>query len=299
MRSLRSLLLMFAFTAGCASDKPAGDSGSTAGDGAEGGDGGGGDGGGDVTLGLPEGTSTWAGTVEAAGVTLEVEVRLENTGGDLIGELAIVGDASPVGTGAYTLSGTHAPASGLVAVAPDAWLVPTSPVVELSGFYGTYDPVSRTLTGQLRDYAAGGENRLDGGPVSLTLTSGDGSPSAVGDGAKGLAAGDHAFTGQLQCTGGVREGAGTLTYDGAGGLTGTVSYGDLTLEEATATFEVVGVHNPTTGGITLAPGLYVSEEFNFLTFFVDATHDPATGAFVGDTRTNERPCPDGLWQMTF
>lgn len=101
-------------------------------------------------------------------------------------------------------------------------------------------------------------------------------------------AGSQKFSGQLQCTGPERETAGELVYDGAGGLTGTLTVGDPGLDTPIGAFAITGVHNPSTGGITLVPG----------TFYSDGTYDPSTGSFNGDQWTNLAACPAGTWKTT-
>ncbi len=93
--------------------------------------------------------------------------------------------------------------------------------------------------------------------------------------------------------------AGELTYDGGGSVSGAISFGDPTLAESTNTFAFTGVHNPSTGGLTLIPGLYTQTDAAFATFFVEATYDPSADSFSGEGRINVGSCPDGLWQVGF
>ena len=64
------------------------------------------------------------------------------------------------------------------------------------------------------------------------------------------------------------------------------------------TFDLTGVHNPSTGGITLVPGLWQEPAPAVFTFFIDGTFDPGSGAFEGDQRTNTGVCPSGTWHTT-
>ena len=133
----------------------------------------------------------------------------------------------------------------------------------------------------------------------MSLVSGEGEPSSVGDRARDLGQGDHPFTGTLQCTGPVRDVAGTLSLDGKGGLTGFIVTGDTSLDTPLGTFAVEGVYNPTTGGITLIPGLWEDPDHSIVSYMIDATYDPATGSFNGDQLTNVAVCPADLWVASF
>ena len=254
------------------------------------------------TNGLPEGDSTWEGTIEVSGIVFPFSLELTNSGGDLSGA-ALFEDHpdTPLGfgSGRYTLTGTHEPGSGLVAMAPGEWLDEPDIELELLGFSGVYDADTDAMTGMAADYASGSDNALVGGPASLTRTGGSGAPTAVGARAAALPTDTRSFSGTYTCTSSEREVAGELTYDGAGALTGTVSFGDLSLAESTNTFAVTGVHNPSTGGVTLIPGLYSETDRTFATFFVEATYDPAADAFAGGGRVNVGPCPTEAWLASF
>lgn len=76
------------------------------------------------------------------------------------------------------------------------------------------------------DFASGQDNVLRGGPGTLMLMDGPGQPTAVGDEGAALSEGTHNFTGTSQCTSSERELDGTITYDGAGGVSGSVTLGD-------------------------------------------------------------------------
>lgn len=102
----------------------------------------------------------------------------------------------------------------------------------------------------------------------------------------------------MQCTGPVRETEGELIYDGAGGLTGTLTVGDPGLDTPIGAFRITGVHNPGTGGITLVPGLWIDDQGMSLAFYIDGTYDPNTGSFNGDQWTNTAACPQGTWKTT-
>jgi hypothetical protein len=256
----------------------------------------------EASRGLPEGMSTWSGQLEVNGVLFAAEASITNTGGDLQAAVTIMDHPDqPLGFGEaeYSLTGTHEPGSGLVALAPDAWIVDPPTPIELVGFDGSYDPDTQTLSGVVVDYASGLDNSLTGGPAILELVDGPGEPTVVGDEAASLANGSQTFTGQLQCTGPVREVEGQLVYDGQGSVSGSLTLGDPGLGTPLGTFAISGVHNPSTGGITLIPGLWDPDtNHNILTFFIDGTYDPDTGEFVGDQRTNTAVCPPGTWQTS-
>ncbi|HMV68982.1 MAG TPA: hypothetical protein PKA64_19190 [Myxococcota bacterium] len=254
-----------------------------------------------ATMGLPSGDSAWEGEGVINGFTILLTLELSNDGGDLTGEATIEDDPEAplgLGTGIYTLTGTHDPESGLIAFAPNAWV--RSPLFEseLIGFIGAYDPETDTIDGNLADYASEPDNQLLGGPASVTRTSGDGAALEAGDGGAGLPEGTRPYTGSQQCTSDEREAEGELTYDGAGAVSGTITFGDYTLAEGRHTFAFTGVHNPSTGGVTLVPGLFETEG-RYVSFFVDATYDPSADTFNGDGRTNTGPCPPGLWKAKF
>lgn len=256
----------------------------------------------DSVEGLPEGSSSWTGNMEAAGFPFLFEVDIVNTGGDLTATATFTDDPedpSGIGGGTFTLQGTHSPESGLVALAPTAWVDPPDIEVELVGLEATWDPEARTLTGTVADYASGTNNTLSGGPLSATLVSGDGAPSTLGDEGASLADGELSFSGTMQCTSDPREVVATLTHDGTGGLSGQLTIGDPGLDDPLGVMEFTGVHNPTTGGITLVPGLWVDPDHTILAFFIDGTYDPATGAFTGDQLTNVAACPAGTWSVSF
>ena len=254
-----------------------------------------------ATRGLPEGSSTWSGTMQVSTYTLLFDATITNTGGDLEATATFSDDPEApagIGTATYTLTGTHEPTSGLVALAPLAWVEEPPSALELLGVTATYDPDTQTMTGLIQDYASGAENSLLGGPFVATLTSGDGAPTTAGDLGAALSAGTHTFTGTLQCTSSVREGEGSFSYDGEGAITdGSLVVGDTGVDTPLGTFLFTGVHNPSTGGLTVVPGLWVDPDHDTLTFFVDGTYDPSTGAFEGDQRTNTNACPPATWHM--
>lgn len=250
---------------------------------------------GETPDGLPEGESTWSGTVEVDGATFGMTFTLTNTAGDVAGRVAFASDA--IGDGAYGVTGTWSPTARRLAIAPEDWIARPAVEIELLGFIG--DLTEDGLSGRAVDYASAQDNTLRAGAAELRFVSGDGAPTVPGDGARGLPDGALMFTGTMQCRGAERQVEGALDHDGEGRLEGTLTFGDPTLADSPSTFELSGVHNPTTGGITLVPGVYVSDMFQFLTFFVDGTHDPASGDFVGDLRQNTGACPPGLWRTRF
>ena len=249
--------------------------------------------------GLPEGVSTWTGQGEIDGLTFGFDVTITNTGGDLTAK-AKIKDEPGVGIGSpeFAMSGTHEPTAGRIALAPNDWIVPPDMGIELIGLEGVFDPEAKTVTGMLVDFAKGTENFLAGGPFTLTLVDGPGTATVRGDESKSLVVGSQKFSGQLQCTGPVRETGGELIYDGAGGLTGTLTVGDPGLDTPIGSFSITGVHNPSTGGITLVPGLWINDQGTVLTFYIDGTYDPMTGSFNGDQWTNTAACPLGTWKTT-
>jgi hypothetical protein len=251
---------------------------------------------------LPEGATTWTGSMELGGFPFLIDFELDLTGGDVRGTVSFQDDPeepSGFGSATYRVRGTHEPSSGLLALAPYEWIEEPDRESELLGFIGAYDGETEELVGTIVDYATGMDNTLLGGPVRATLVSSDGGdPTAVGDGAHGLTVGANPFTGTTQCTGPVRDVAGTLDYDGGGAIEGTLTIGDLGVDNALGTFAATGVHNPSTGGITLVPGLWIDFNVSVLTFFVHGAHDATTGAFEGDQLTNVDACPRGLWDAT-
>lgn len=252
-----------------------------------------------ASMGLPEGMSTWTGQGEINGLSFGFDVTITNSGGDLTATVRLKDDPGVgIGTPEFALSGTHEPTAGRVALAPNDWIVLPDMDIELIGLEGVYDPEAKALNGMLVDFAKGTENFLLGGPVTLTLVDGPGEATIRGDEAKSLVVGSQKFSGQLQCTGPVRETEGELIYDGAGGLTGTLRVGDPGIDTPIGAFTITGVHNPSTGGITLVPGLWIDDQGMSLAFYIDGTYDPGTGSFNGDQWTNLAACPTGTWKTT-
>lgn len=254
-----------------------------------------------ATKGLPGGVSTWTGQGEVNGLVFLFDVTITNNGGDLTATAKLKEDPKlPIGLGnpEFSLSGTHEPTAGKLALAPNDWIVVPDMNIELIGLEGVYDPEAKTLTGMLVDFAKGTENYLLGGAITLTLVDGPGEATSRGDEARSLVVGSQKFSGQLQCTGPVRETEGELVYDGAGGLTGTLTVGDPGLDTPIGAFAITGVHNPSTGGITLVPGLWIDDQGTSLAFYIDGTFDPKTGSFNGDQWTNTAACPTGTWKTT-
>jgi hypothetical protein len=282
------LLSVVSLTTGCAKSAP--DSGETADTQVA------------ATNGMPEGDSTWTGTVSVSDRSFPVEVALTNTGGDVAGQVTIQDDPDApmgLGTGIYSVTGTHEPVSGRIAIAPQDWVQEPDLQIELVGLSGSYDPATQTLSATVADYASGADNTLTGGPAELSLVTGDGTPTAIGGLGAALPEGERTFTGTHQCIGGEREVAGTLTYDGVGDVSGELSFGNLTLADGTSTFAFTGVHNPSTGGVTLIPGLYSENVGTFAAFFVEATFDPGDDAMAGEGRINVGSCPSDLFQANF
>lgn len=252
-----------------------------------------------ATRGLPEGTTTWEGDLSMSTYGFIFDLSIDNSGGDLQAVATVMDDPDApvgIGTATFSLTGTHDPVSGRVALAPDAWIVESSVALELVGLTATYDPDTSTLSGMIQDYASGSDNALAGGPATATLVTGDGAPTAAGDGAKAIPAGEHSFTGTMQCTGDPRDVAGTLSYDGDGGVEGTIIVGDPGVDTPRGTLNVTGVHNPSTGGLTLVPGTWQEPSENApLGFFVEGDFDPSTSTFTGGLRTNVNACPDSTW----
>lgn len=241
--------------------------------------------------GLPEGDSTWRGEIEASGVMLPVELSLSNDAGDLTGVVV----AEFVGT--YSLSGTYEPSSLRVALAPGDWIGEPTIDTELFGFEGVYDPEVGALTGRTADYASGRDNAFAGGPAELAFVEGAGTPTAAGSRDRALPEETLSFSGTFQCRGPIRETSGEITFDGAGGVTGQIAFGDPTFAEATATFAFTGVHNPSTGGVTLVPGLFEDTDHTYAAFFVESTYDPEARTLVGELRQNIGACPAERWRV--
>lgn len=250
--------------------------------------------------GMPEGVSTWEGTMEVSGLSFQLSVEITNTGGDLTAVAHFEEEETEYfGPGSYTLTGTHSPHSGLFALAPDEWLeVPPYQTPELLGLFGTYDPETNILNGTAADYASGENNSLGGGEAALVLVSGDGAPTPSGSGELALPE-TTLFSGTHQCTGPVRELEGEIVYDGSGGLSGSITFGDPDFSDGSATFEFTGVHNPDNGRITLVPGLYTDTTPAYLSFFVEALHEPAAGTLNGEGRTGSGPCAAEGWLASY
>lgn len=254
-----------------------------------------------AVLGMPEGISTWKGVAEGNDYTLLAEATITNTNGDLTASITLSDDPNaPLGfvTGVYTLTGTHEPTAGLVALAPGAWTVEPTPLIEHSGFMGSYDPAMKRLAGRIASFASGQNNRVDGGTMTLDLVDGPGEPTVRGGEGASLVAGSHKFSGTLQCSGPVRETEGTLDYDGVGGVAVTVTLGDPDLASPLGTYEMSGVHNPSTGGITLTPGLWIDYGGAKANSFVDGAYDPVTRRFDGDLLSFDSSCPPATWKST-
>lgn len=251
--------------------------------------------------GLPQGESTWSGTVEINGNEFLLSMTLTNDGGLLDAEVTFdeTGNTAGFGSGTMSAQGTHEPGSGRLALSPIGWLEEPNVTPEMPGVTATYDHATGTITGTAVDYTTPEDNVLRGGALVLTMDSGDGDPLGVGDEARSLAEGANAFAGSFQCTGPVRETEGTLDYDGEGLVTGELTVGDPDLATPLGTFDVTGVHDPTSGGITLAPGVWTSGNHTTLTFFVSGTYDPGTGTYEGDQGTNTGVCPPGQWSVEF
>lgn len=248
---------------------------------------------------MPEGESAWSGTMEVGGQNFLADFELNLTGGDVRGSITFRDDPEDpagFGEGTYDVRGTHEPTSGLLALAPYAWTETPDVESELLGFLGVYDGEAEELVGAIVDYATGVDNFLVGGPARASLVSGDGEPVAEGDGSAALSEGANTFTGTVQCTGPVRDVVLTLDYDGAGAVEGSLTVGDIGVDTPLGTYAVAGVHNPSTGGITLTPGLWTDFDTSVLTFFVHGSFDPSSGAFDGDQLTNVDACPRGTWQ---
>ncbi|MFT5681176.1 MAG: hypothetical protein ACI8RZ_002082 [Myxococcota bacterium] len=250
--------------------------------------------------GMPEGVSTWEGTIEASGVLFEVSVEITNTGGNLTAEADFEDtEIGYFGPGSYSLTGTHDPESGLFAFAPDDWLeLPPHATPELVGFSGTYDPDGDVLTGFADDFASWDDNTLNGGPAELVWVSGDGAPTTLSSDDLALPE-TISFSGTHQCTGPVRELEGELTYDGSGGIEGSLTFGDPDFSDGSNTLDFTGVHNPDTGRITLIPGLYTDSSRSYLSFFVEAVHDPDAGTLNGEGRTGSGPCVAEGWNASY
>ena len=245
---------------------------------------------------MPEGPSTWDGTAEVNDTVFQVVADIINTQGDLTAEATITSDL--LGTASYSLTGTHDPRTGDFAFAPEAWIEAPPIEIEVVGMRGTFDPETNTLSGLMSDYAGMQDNALTGGPVELALVSGDGEPTQIGDEANALPS-PASFTGTYICSGPEREVELKLAASEAGAYTGELTFGDLTIADGYGTFEVTAVHNPTTGGLTLVPGLYTASETeeNFVAFFVDGTFNATNGSLNGEGRTNVGPCPSAAWNV--
>jgi hypothetical protein len=247
---------------------------------------------------LPEGESQWTGTMEVGGQPFLADFELNVTGGDLRGTFTFRDDPEDpagFGEGTFEVRGTHAPSGGLVAIAPYSWVDTPDTESELLGFIGAYD--GEELVGSIVDYATGDMNLLLGGPLRATMVSGDGAPVSDGDRANGLSVGEHTFSGTLRCTGPTRDVVGTFEVDDAGEVVGSMTLGDPGVDSPLGTFAFTGVHNPTTGGITLVPGLWTEFNVSVQTFFIHGSYDVGSGAYDGDQLTNTDACPRDTWSV--
>ncbi|MGB1276248.1 MAG: hypothetical protein ACPG77_10910 [Nannocystaceae bacterium] len=208
---------------------------------------------GEMGNGIPEGLSTWSGEAELQDIPFAIEASIVNTQGDLMVTVTLENEDFGV-SGEYALTGTHEPTAGLIALAPEDWIVPTDPVIELVGVLGSYDPEAQEISGMLVDYAKGTENYLEGGPLTLKLVEGAGAPTVVGDTSAALTEGSQLFVGTSKCTSDPRDAEATLVYDGAGGVDGVIKLGDPDFANPLGTFTVSGVHNPSTGASPWSPG---------------------------------------------
>lgn len=251
--------------------------------------------------GLPEGQSTWTGSGQVSGVPVQLSLALTNTDGDLSGTVTVSDDPSApigLGEGTFSITGAHDAGSGEVAVGPVAWVAQPAIEIELLGATGRFDLDAGTLSGQLRDWASASDNSLQGGPFSLTLDSGDGDPTPVGDAAQALPAGGATFAGSMQCTGAVREVSGELSVDADGVVTGSMTVGDTALDTPLGTFGFDGVANASTGALVILPLIWDDPAPSTLTFGIAGRYDAASGAWTGDQLTNTAACPAGTWQVT-
>lgn len=249
-------------------------------------------------LALPEGESQWTGTMEVGGRPFLADFELNLIGGDLTGTFTFRDDPedpSGFGEGTFEIRGTHAPKGGLLAIAPYSWIDTPDVGSELLGFIGAYD--GEELVGSIVDYATGDMNLLLGGPLRATKVSGDGAPVSDGDGANGLSVGEHAFSGTLRCSGPTRDVVGTFEVDDAGEVVGSMTLGDPGIDNPLGTFDFTGVHNATTGGITLVPGLWTEFNVSAKTFFIHGSYDVGTGAYEGDQLTDVDACPRETWSV--
>lgn len=246
----------------------------------------------------PSPIGAWA--PPSTGIPFEAEATITNIGGDLTATITFRDPPGEpfFGEGVFTCTGTHEPTAGLVALAPVNWITEWE-MLALLGMTGTFDPATKRLTGKVVGFANGGDQTLLEEPVTLDLVDGPGAPTVRGDEGNSLVVGGQNYTGTAQCSGPVREAAGTIEYDGAGGVSGTISLGDPALAMPLGTFAVTGVHNPSTGGLTLVPGLWTETDDTKKTFFVDGTYDPTTKKFDGDMLTNAADCPTNTWKATF
>ncbi len=242
---------------------------------------------------LPEGESTYEGTMTLLGNEFALDLLLDNDGGDLVGELSFDGAGM---TGTQELTGTLNPVGGRVALAPGEWIQAPAMAIELIGFEGDFDPETGVLDGVVVDYATPQSNELSGGVATLTLTSDPGTYTAIGDGSRGLAPGEHAFVGTSYCMAAPRDAELSVSVAADGALDGVVTLGGT---DPLGSFYVTGVHNPTTGGFTLIPGLWEDgQTHNTLTFFVDGDVDGTSGEMVGDVRVNVGGCASATWQLS-
>ncbi|MGB1275334.1 MAG: hypothetical protein ACPG77_06240, partial [Nannocystaceae bacterium] len=103
------------------------------------------------------------------------------------------------------------------------------------------------------------------------------------------------------CSTKTRPVEGSLTYND-GMVSGTLSFAEEDIADGPITFEVTGVHNPTTGGLTLSPGLWtqtddVTPAYN--TFWWDGVYNANDRILIGDSRNNAPGCIPGQVMLSF
>lgn len=249
--------------------------------------------------GLPIGESAWSGTLSLITGPLDVDLSLTNSKGVLGGRLTFhegTGDDAREGT--FAISGVHEPASGRVVLVPGAW-ISDERVPRTVGFLGTWDPEAGTMVGEAIGTTSQADGTPIGGPTTFTLVASAGPLLAPGDGARAMDTGTNTFLGTFGCVGNPRPIRGTLENDGAGAVVGSFTWAHADLDLPVGTFEVEGVHDPTSGGLALVPGRWVERngDGEYATFFVDVDYDPSHRSLEGDVRNDTGTCQPGLFDV--
>lgn len=222
---------------------------------------------------FPSGTSSWTGTAEISGATLNGTAELTRTAGTVEGTVSLDFNGSNL---SFTLLGTIDDQSGQLAMLPVAW-VGADPGLGMVGLTAVYDPAANTLTGLVRDVQSWDFPTVDGGPLSFSTTT----PAELVESSTlttppVLGETPMNYSGTFQCSTDVRPVRGSLSRGSDGQVEGTISW-DEADGSYVGVFPVVGAEDAATGNLTLLPQPWleeVSETRNYKNFFVHGTVTP-------------------------